>query len=160
MVQLSKDVTEAGSWKVVTGKGGKMPPSAFQLSRRHSVNIGRNWHWRVDAVRSGSIHFRLLTCFNPEIEEYRAWLSAPRGEAHVIVAQLEFHGTHPGWHCHFACCDIADVEPGQGHPRSAYRFPDGDGKHRRKDFDVTESSALTRAFNFFRVTGVPSGVLL
>jgi hypothetical protein len=111
-------------------------------------------------VSAGDIAFRLLTAFHSETEEYRAWLSVPRGAAHVIVAQLEFHGTHPGWHCHVACCDLDEVEAGQAHPRRAMRLPDGNTWHRRQGFDVTESSALARAFKFFHVTGTPEGALI
>jgi hypothetical protein len=137
-----------------------MPPSAFHLSKNFSVQLGRNWRWRVDVVSADGIDYRLLTAFNPELEEYRAWLVAPRGGVHVMVAQLEFHGTHPGWHCHVACCDLDEVEPGQSHPRRAMRFPSGNSAHRRQVFDMTESSALAAAFNFFRVTGTPAGKML
>jgi hypothetical protein len=159
LLRLPKVVTKAGEWKVITGRS-QMPSSAFPLSKSYAVKLGRNWHWRVDAVQACEVDYRVLTAFNLEIEEYRAWLSMAFGDAYVIVAQLEFHGTHPGWHSHIACCDIDDVEPGRGHPRAARRFPNGNNRHRRQAFDVTESSALSAAFNFFRVTGTPGGSML
>lgn len=159
IIRLPKTVTETGSWKVITGKA-KMPGTAFPLSRNFSVQLGRNWHWRVDAVSASGVEYRLLTAFHPETEEYRAWLAAPRGAAHVMVGQLEYHGTHPGWHCHVACCDLDEIENGQAHPRSAVRFPNGTSRHRRTVFDMSESDALSTAFNFFRVTGTPEGDLL
>jgi hypothetical protein len=159
LLRLPKVVAQAGTWKVVTGRA-KMPGTAFPLSRRFSLQLGRNWHWRVDGLEDGNLIYRLLTAYNLELEEYRAWLSTARGDSQVIVAQLEFHGTHPGWHCHIACCPLADVEPGQGHPRSAARFPGGTSEHRRQAFDMSESSALSAVFNFFRVVGAPEGSML
>jgi len=159
LVRLPKVVTEKGSWKVVTGKA-KMPATAFPLSKNFSLQLGRNYHWRVDAAQADGLNFRILTAYQPDLEEYRAWLAIPRGSAHAVVAQLEFHGTHPGWHCHIACCDLDEVEAGQGHPRSAMRLPGGNNKHRRKEFDMTDSSALAKAFNFFSVTGAPEGAMV
>jgi hypothetical protein len=159
LVRLPKVVIEAGSWKVVTGRA-KMPTTAFPLSKNFSVQLGRNYHWRVDVVRARDVDYRILTAYQPDFEEYRSWLAVPRGNAHTVVAQLEFHGTHPGWHCHIACCDVDDVEVGQGHPRSAMRFPGGNNKHRRLNFDMTDSVALAKAFNFFSVTGAPEGAMV
>jgi hypothetical protein len=156
LLHLPKVVSQAGAWKVVTSKA-RMPSGAFRLSKRHGLELGRNWHWRVDVVEDGTLIYRLLTAFNLDHVEFRAWLSTASGDDNVIVAQLEFHGDHPGWHCHIACCDLEDVEAGQSHPRSAYRFPGGNSKHRRLAFDLTESSALSTAFNFFRITGTPEG---
>jgi hypothetical protein len=159
VLRLPKSVSEKGAWKVVTGRS-KMPSTAFPLSKNFSVQLGRNWHWRVDVVTAAGTSYRLLTAFNPELEEYRSWLTVPRGGVHVMVAQLEFHGTHPGWHCHVACLDLEEVEPGQGHPRNAIRFPNGNSMHRRQNFDVTESSALAKAFNFFGVTATPEDPMI
>jgi hypothetical protein len=159
LVRLKKTVTTAGQWKVITGKA-KMPKTALPLSKTFSLDLGRNWHWRVDDVAATPHQFRILTAFNPEIEEYRSWMTARRGDSLVMVAQLEFHGTHPGWHTHIACCDIADIEAGQGHPRSAYRFPGGNNSHRRQTYNMSESTALQMAFKFFRVNEVPDGSML
>ena len=159
LLRLPKVIAKAGEWKLVTGRS-QMQGNAFPLSRNFSLKLGRNWHWRVDQASAHDVSFRILVAFNLDIEEYRAWMSMPVGDAHVMVAQLEYHGTHPGWHAHIACCDIDEVEAGRGHPRSARRLPGGFKKHRRQAFDVTESSALAAAFNFFRVTGTPGGSML
>jgi hypothetical protein len=159
VLQAPKVVTKAGDWKVITGKATAMG-KAFPIARDFTLRLGRNWHWRVDQVEAGAIRYRLLTAYHGDTQEYRAWLAMPRGDSHVIVAQLEFHGTHPGWHCHIACCDLEDVEPGRGHPRSARRFPGGNSRHRRQDFNMSDSAALAKAFEFFNVTGTPDGSLI
>jgi hypothetical protein len=138
-----------------------MPATAFPLTKNYPLQLGRNWHWRVDiAQAAGVLACSILTAYQPDLQEYRAWLAIPQDSVLTILAQLEFHGTHPGWHCHIACCDVADVEAGQTHPRSAVRFPGGNNKHRRLGFDVTDSSALAKAFNFFAVTGTPPEALV
>jgi hypothetical protein len=79
VLRVPKVVAEAGAWKVVTGKA-KMPGTAFPLSRNFSVQLGRNWHWRVDEVNDGETTYRVLTAFSSDLEEFRAWLTAPRGQ--------------------------------------------------------------------------------
>jgi hypothetical protein len=160
VLMLPKVVTGPGAWKVITGRAGRMSTHAFPLSKRHPVDLGRNYHWRVDVVQGGSQSFRVLTAFNPEIEEYRSWLAMVRGDSLVVLAQLEFHGSPPGWHCHVSCGEIEDIQPGQAHPPTARRFPGGNSTHRRTAYDVTESSALAMAFKFFNITGAPEGTFI
>lgn len=125
LVRIKKSVVKPGEWKVVTGKT-VMPKTAFPLSRRDGFKLGRGWHWRVDSLEITGHRLRLLTAFHQDKEEFLAWLSTPRGESHVIVAQLEFHGDHPGWHCHAACCKIDDIEAGNSRPRKCVEFPGPD----------------------------------
>src|SRR5207302_7564951 len=101
-----KTVTKPGAWKLVTGKGGRMPATAFALARRRAIVLPRGYHWRVDELDAKGAPLHLLTAFNPRIEQFRSWLAWPRDRALVVIARYEFHGTHPGWHCHSACCDI------------------------------------------------------
>jgi hypothetical protein len=159
LIRIRKVVSKAGDWKVVTGKSG-MTAASFPISKSYGVLLGRNWHWRSDAVEGNGMAFRILTAFHPGKEEYKACMVVPRGNQHVVVASLEFHGDHPGWHCHLPCCDLDDVEAGQGHPRSANRLPAAVGNHRRMGFGMTESAALAKSFEFFRVTGTPKGHLI
>jgi hypothetical protein len=158
-IRARKRIVEAGSWKVVTAKSA-MPKSALSLSKGHSIQLGRNWHWRVDSVEADGMNFKILTAFHSETEEFQARLVVTQGDSGTVLAALEYHGTHPGWHCHMPCCDIEDVEPGQGHPRSSHRFPRPEGKHRRVSFDMTDSMALARSFSFFRVTEAPEGAMI
>jgi hypothetical protein len=160
VIRIRKTVIEpAGSWKVVTGRGGKMAASDFALSRRGSMGLGRGWHWRVDSLDANGTELRLLTTFNPRIEEFRSWLGYPKEGMLVIVARLEFHGSHPGWHCHSACCDVAEIEPGQPLHRQTVRIPAADQRHRKLEFVRHEAAALA-AFRLYRVTGTPAGRLI
>lgn len=163
LAKTKKTVAVAGTWKVETGKAGKMNKSAFPLSKRSSVRLGRGWHWRVDTLTGGGETFRLLTAFQPDKEEYRAILGlVGPGELLTIIGELEYHGTHPGWHCHAVCEDVTSIVPGCVHheARGCVRLPGGDRHHRDMEFDVTESNALGKAFEFFGVTGTPAGSMI
>jgi hypothetical protein len=133
----------------------------FQLSRRASIILPRGWHWRVDMLDARGTALQLLTAYNPRIEDFRAWLGWRKTDGLlVIIARLEFHGTHPGWHCHSACCDISEIEPGQPLHRQFVRLPKADHRHRKTTFGLTEASALAAAFGFYRLTGTPEGMFL
>jgi hypothetical protein len=161
-IRLKKAVTVAGEWKVRTGKGGQMPRSAFPLSSRNAIILGRKWHWRVDDLQGDGHAFRLLTAFDPSHEEFRAWLGLRgSGSTLTVLACLEFHGNHPGWHCHANCDEIGKIETGEPHPRKSVRIPDGERRHRRKSFEgMSEATALAASFKFFRVTGAPKGSMI
>lgn len=131
------------------------------MSRRAGIILPRGWHWRVDALEANGAPLLLLTAFYPPKEEYRAWLAWEPGEGLlVMLARLEFHGSHPGWHCHSACRDAHDITPGQPLHREFIRLPAADAKHRKETYSVTEGSALAAAFRFYRVTGTPKGMLV
>lgn len=137
-----------------------MPATAFQVARRAAIVLGRGYHWRGDILDARGTALELLTAFNPRIEEFHSWLGWRREGVVVIIARYEFHGTHPGWHCHSACCDISEIDPAQPRHRQFVRLPSGEKRHRRMLFDLTEASALAAAFRFYRVTGTPEGMLV
>src|SRR5580693_5393150 len=92
-----KRLTVEGGWKAIT-RASRMPKSAFPVGVNSPVVFSRNWHWRVDEMTSNTgASFRLLTAFNSNVEEFRAWLGAAFGKSTVVLARYEFHGTHPGW---------------------------------------------------------------
>jgi hypothetical protein len=151
IVRLPKTVTKLGQWKLTTGTA-KMPPSAFQPSKRASYRLGRGYHWRVDDLAADGLRFRLLTAFCSDKCEYLSWLAMPVGDGLRVIARLEFHGTHPGWHCHAPCDgDHEGIPVGDPAPRTFNRAPLADARHRRTDFVRTETEAEEKAFRFFSV---------
>ena len=123
----------------MTGHGGKMRSGDFPLARRTAIILPRGHHWRVDTLDAKGVAREGLL---------------------VIIARFEYHGTHPGWHCHLPCCDVAEIEPAQPLHRQFVRLPKAESRHRRMVFDLTEASALAAAFRFYRVTGTPEGMLI
>jgi hypothetical protein len=158
LVWVPKTLAESGSWKVVTGTA-KMPATAFRMAKGHSYMLPRKWHWRVDGLTSEKGNFRLLTGYDPHKWEYKAWLGLVRERDCPIVAALEFHGSHGGWHCHVAKCSIAELDSGDTRPRYFSRCPRVSGKIQAVTFEMSEPTALAKAFKFFRVGAADKGEL-
>jgi hypothetical protein len=160
-IRAQKRIVEAGEWKLVTSHGGRMARSAFPISSGDPTMLGRNWRWRVDRVASDAVTFRLLTAYDSRTEEFLAWLAADLGRHSLLIARYEFHGTHPGWHCHAPCDDIELGDLGALRTRGCLRIPPGKARHRDCDFSVTSPErAVARAFSFYRVEGAPDGALV
>jgi hypothetical protein len=155
-ILIPKRLIAKGAWKLITGTS-RMPKNAFPIGSNYPVTFARNWHWRVDQIGTDDgTSFRLLTGFNRNIEEFASWLAQEAEHNPVLLARYEFHGSHPGWHCHAPCDDIGPGDAGALRTRDLLRFPRGGGFHRCTDFGTTsEEHALARAFNFYRVD-VPS----
>ncbi|MGH6889655.1 MAG: hypothetical protein ACREHF_10735 [Rhizomicrobium sp.] len=101
-----KRVTSKGAWKLVTGTS-KMPKNAFPIGSNYPVTFGRNWRWRVDKLAADDgTFYRLFIAFNYGIQEFAAWLAEDSERSLALLARYEFHGTHPGWHCHAPCADL------------------------------------------------------
>lgn len=138
-----------------------MPKSAFPLSRTRSWRLGFKWSWRVDVLDVDGHECRLLTAFEPSKEGFEACLTLLRDGAHVVVARLEYHGAEPGWHCHVSCDDLASLPAGIVKPYGIKRLPHPTARHRRVTYEMTEMSALSTSFGFFRVNEAsPMGALL
>lgn len=148
----AKSVSEKGAWKLITGNS-RMPKNAFPVGGGSPVVFARNWHWRVDRLTSddGEV-YRLLTAYSDRLEEFRAWFAAEFGKSITLLARYEFHGSHPGWHCHAPCGEIESGDMGALRIRDCLRIPPGKGFHRDDEFDITsQDRALARSFGFFRV---------
>ena len=144
-----KVVSDWGKWQ----RGG-MPPSAFPLSRRRgrAYRVGSSYKWRVILFSALGEACRLLIVYNADKEQYRATLAVEKERDMVVVASLEFHGTHPGWHLHGACGDISLHPLGSMRGPLQRRFPQPRTTHRRHLFKVTsEGIALDIAAKFFRL---------
>jgi hypothetical protein len=151
-----KRITKAGEWK----SGHKMPKTAFPLSASRSFQLGPKWSWRVDVLDYKGLECRLLTAFEPSKQTAVAGLSCRRGTAYGVVARLEFHGDHPGWHCHSHCGVVADLSAGYVKSLGSVRLPKARAFHRRKVYEVTERVALEKAFAFYNIEPGEPGPLL
>jgi hypothetical protein len=144
-----KTVVDWGKWE-----DGKMPTSAFPLSRRRgqALRLGYSYRWRVVRFEACGSAFRLLLAFNLPKEQYRATLALEGESDNSVVASYEFHGTHPGWHLLATCDDIATVPPGVMIGPWQRRMPRARSRHRRIEFRVKDDdAALDIAARFFRL---------
>ena len=143
-----KTVTDYGSWKA-----GPIPQVAFRLSRaaRRSYCLGPKYQWRLVQFEALGRTFRVLIAYRLDIESYRAWLALEEGNDLKVLARYEFHGTHPGWHCHAQCDDVEQVSAGTVKHLGERRLPPPRDCRRTK-FGVTDQKALTIACEFFGLT--------
>jgi hypothetical protein len=133
--------------------GGKrnIPRTAFPLLRGYGYQLGTKWNWRVDELDAGGQHCRLLTAFDTTKQGFMAMLTVQRGQDFIIVATYEYHADHPGWHVHSSCGDAASIPVSTSRPYGAVRIPAVRARHRRLEYDVTESTALAISYRAFSV---------
>lgn len=133
-----------------------MPASAFPLSKSASYRLTGAWQWRVVQLSAAGKKFRLLVAFDNAKRQYQAWLGVEYGPDQALIARIEFHATHHGWHCHWKCGELDDVARGVVKDRGARErvhlcpMP--------KEFD--KNNALSIAFRAFNVATTGEGLML
>jgi hypothetical protein len=128
-----------------------MPKPAFPLSRtknRH-YRLGA-YRWRVIRFSALSAEFRVLVAYHIEKQQYRAVLALEKAGDLTVLAQYEYHGTHPGWHVLASCQEMDQVPSGVMRSPWQTRLPAARGYHRSTAFDVaSDDHALDRVAGFF-----------
>lgn len=130
-----------------------MPRTAFPLSKpRNRAYRLPSYRWRVVLFDALGLSFRLLIAYRTDKEQYRAVLAADYGRDMAVLAQYEFHGTHPGWHVLATCDEIESAPTGMMRHPWQRRIPKARARSRRTVFRVTDDEhALTAAADFFRL---------
>ena len=152
ILKAEKSAFDWGKWQ----DGGKMPRTAFPLSKpRDRAYKLPSYRWRVVTFSALGHLFRLLIAYRLDKEQYRAVLAQDHGRDMTVVAQYEFHGTHPGWHLLATCEGIETAPVGvMRHPWQR-RFPNslrGTYSQRHAEFRVaSDDHALSVAQRFFRL---------
>ena len=124
-----------------------MPKTAFPLSKNNSFRLGIGWDWCVHHVAGKSGEFRLLIAYHRGKSDYLAWLGQIVGNDTAILARLEFHKSHLGWHVHLKAKEVADVslgvvkQPGEKLVDCSHETP----------APMTNGEATTAAFKMFNV---------
>ena len=143
-IRERKSIVESGKWL-----SGKMPRAAFPLSKTHTYSLGSSWRWRVVGVVAGSRRYRVLVAYDQSKAQYRAWLGLESGTDQALLARLEYHPTHRGWHCHMKRGALADVGYGVvKHPGQRERAREC---QESGTLQVTDLDALAIAFRIFNV---------
>jgi hypothetical protein len=138
---------------IVWHSGKRMPRTAFPLSKAHSYPLGSSFDWCVCEAQSDQAKYKILVGFDAAKEQYRAWLGMAFGTDQALLARLEFHPTHNGWHCHRKLGPAKDVVRGVvKEPRSRDREKICKVVHK---FEVTQLNALNIAFRVFNVGNDP-----
>lgn len=129
-----------------------MPATAFPLSRSHSYQVGASWHWCVADAAADGREFKILVAFHPGKLDYRAWLGLRYGNDFTLLARLEHHQSHKGWHIHCkrGLCD--------GLIRGVVKEPLDRDRSRdcsSSPFNVGHHDALKFAFRAFNIVQEP-----
>ena len=161
-VRAHKTVTGLGAW---TDKRMTKNPSKFPLWRPKGTKLGSAWRWRVvefsvldvtSALRTG----RMLVAYRLDKQEFLSYVGVDEltGNGTLVIACLEFHGTHAGWHLHAACASHDRGCVGRVRHAAMRRLPGGGRHHRQTTFVIDDDAALRRAaetFNFDELTSAP-----
>jgi hypothetical protein len=144
-IRERKTFTTVGPWN----SGKKMPRTAFPLSRSHSYPLGSGFEWCVCEAASDSEAYRLLVGFDASKAQYRAWLGLVAGHDTKLLARLEYHPSHKGWHVHIKLGDVEQVV------RGVVREPRGRDRSKgcRADdsFSISQLDALSLATKVFNI---------
>ncbi len=149
-VREPKTVITIGAWHE-----GKMPATAFPLSKGRSYTLGASWRWCICELEGNGASYRLLVAFHYMKAQYQAWLGYRDGADQALIGRLEYHPTHRGWHVHVKCGPLADVS------RGVVKQPGCHENWRQcatetKPFVVSELDGLSIAFRLFGVSAGPS----
>ena len=133
-----KTALEFGRWET-----GKMSRSAFPMSkaRAKAYRLGSAWTWRVIKFDADGSQYRILVAYRTDKEQFMATLAVEDAGDMRIVASLEYHPTHGGWHIHYASEPMVNVPSGVRRGPWVRRMECV--KH--EQFGLTGSSAGTRA---------------
>jgi hypothetical protein len=146
-IAARKKVLDWGNWR----EGGKVPRSAFYLVKSNQFSFGKAYKWRVLRAEALGLFFRVLIAYDPRKEQYYAYLGMESGADIKLLISYEFHGTHPGWHVHSACGDIAEVPIGRQKGPWSHRIPKPN-RERKTNFRISnEPMALYAACRAFRL---------
>lgn len=135
-----------------------MPPGAFPMSAKpkRSFRLGSAWRWRIIHFSALEHEFRLLVAYRQDIDEYLAMVGMVVENDTRIIAELCFHGSHPGWHMHFDCGNLTNAPVGVQRWPGMSRRPKGWSQHRSikltaSGAEMNDNHALDIAANRFQL---------
>lgn len=102
-----KTLSLCGQWQ-----SGKMPRTAFPLSKNNSFRLGRGWDWCIHELIDANYSYKLLVAFHKGKAEFLAWLTMSKGTDQAVLARLEYHRSHLGWHVHLKPSVVDNVSLG------------------------------------------------
>lgn len=138
----------------------KIRTKDFPLARGR-YPLTRRWRWKVERFEALTRRFRLLVAYHTIVPEFIAVLGEEVVGDCRVLASLEYHRTHPGWHVHSSCEHIERLPIGLTRPLQFSRIPGNNMPHRSLDFlppgtGMTDASANDIAIDFFRLESPPS----
>lgn len=151
-IRVEKAIVKAGHWK-----DGRMPSNAFPMRRGKGYRLAGSWRWVVHTLEGDGSTYRLLIGYDLAKAQFQSWLGLADGNDSALLARLEFHDSHGGWHCHWKAGETDTIVRGIVRGGSVDRARKCGGNARQ--FNDSDATALAfRVFNV--VSGVPAGNLI
>lgn len=147
--KAEKIAIDCGKWQT-----GKMPKNAFPMSKSRAkvYRLGSAWQWCVMTFQVSEKYYRILVAFRTDKEQFLAKLAVDDGGDMKLIARLEFHGTHGGWHVHYTDEPMRDI------PSGVVNGPWVRRKEclKHKEFGFLSANARSRALTITsQVFGIP-----
>ena len=145
LIRGEKTALNLGAWGA-----GHLPRSAFPLSKvkEKQYRYGPAYKWRLIQFQCHRYKCRLLIILNRQKELFRLRFGVENDGNMVVLLDREFHGTKPGWNCHFTLDKVVSVVSGAVRGPGKRRWPRGCDPEAK--FTVTEANALTVAAQMFQ----------
>ena len=139
-------------FKWVDGKMNKTGASALVLSKGRPIRLGPGWRWTHIRLNVNNVQHRIWICYHPKKENYLsvACQVLPNDDLFVLAA-LESHGTHPGWHVHGCCTEVDAGSHGRLRYPNMVRIPSPNARHRQQGFPANDEEAMDIAARHFRI---------
>lgn len=130
----------------------KTGATALTLTKGRPIKLGTSWRWnhvRFDV--DGAAH-KMWVCYHTGKENYLAVACRvlPNDDLFVMAA-LEHHGTHPGWHVHGCCVNVDSAAHGRLRYPDMVRIPSPGGPYRQQSFPSNDALAMDIAAKHFRI---------
>lgn len=146
IIRAAKRIKNDGRWAA-----GTMPRMAFPLSKSGSKSYKlANRRWRIVIFEACGLSCRLLINYHPLLSQYQAMLGVDVDGDMKVLATLEHHPTHNGWHAH-VCCDPIEDAP-VGIKRGPWvKLMHARGVKHRALTPRSDEAAFNRAVSFFHL---------
>jgi len=143
LIEIRKVLNSETPWS-----DSDMPPRHAPIySKTRPTKAG--WRWRSAKVSAGSFNFVLVALCNVRRDNWKAILILERPDGASAVGRFEYHGSHPGLHCH-SNCERSGLERSAKSLDNLDRYPKVGSFHRRQNA-WTEGTFWGAAKRFFRV---------
>lgn len=150
-----KVVTSTGQWA-----SGKAAKKLLELSKGKALSLTAQWMCRKISLSVGGDSFHVVVAVHEMKENFNAWLVREVGKDLLVLATLENHGTHPGWHLHVNCDGGSSGNVGKWRYPAMKRLPDGKSRHRDRNLPVSQLAALEAVSRFFWIDMTEKGETL
>ena len=150
-LRAPKVITDSGRWS-----SGSSAKKVLALSRG-KLNLGAQWTWRRISIAAKNHNFLVVVAFHEAKQNYHAYLALIGKEDSLVLASIQNHSTHPGWHLHVNCDGDVTGNWGRLDYPAMKRLPDGKSMHRARKYRISELEAMQPVLDFFGLDNFDDG---